>query len=197
MQSLRASHLCYPTSPFSKPYGLPRGNVHRGFAAELRWHRSVERERNRAREVDMENHNAHADAATTLHGAIRRPRKTLRAWHRWGPRSTPVVDPRRPDTRRHRAEPGRGDQTLLAGVRPGERSTEFSDCSSTSRSRSRQSARSCGPHGLKERLRAAEGVVDTGARALLKRLEGVRPARAKIADFRATTSRLAFAAGNR
>ena len=83
MQSLRASHLRYPTSPFSKPYGLPRGNVHRGFATELRWHRSVERERNRAREVDMENLNSHADAATTLHGAIRRPLKTLRAWHRW------------------------------------------------------------------------------------------------------------------
>ena len=83
MQWLRASHLCYPTSPFSKPYGLPHGNVLRGFAAERRWHRSVERERNRAREVDMENLNSHADAATTLHGAIRRPLKTLRAWHRW------------------------------------------------------------------------------------------------------------------
>ena len=83
MQSLRASHLCYPTSQFSKLYGLPHGNVLRGFAAERRWHRSVERERNRAREVDMENLNSHADAATTLHGAIRRPLKTLRAWHRW------------------------------------------------------------------------------------------------------------------
>ena len=56
--------------------------MHRGFAAELRWHRSVERERNGAREVDMENLNSHADAATTLHGAIRRPLKTLRTWHR-------------------------------------------------------------------------------------------------------------------
>ncbi len=31
------------------------------------------------------------------------------------------------------------------------------------------------PHGPKERLRAAEGVVDTSAFALSKRLEGVRP----------------------
>ena len=31
----------------------------------------------------MENHNAHADAPTTLHGAIRRLLKTVRAWHRW------------------------------------------------------------------------------------------------------------------
>ena len=30
----------------------------------------------------MENLNAHADAATTLLGAIRRPLATLRTWHR-------------------------------------------------------------------------------------------------------------------
>ena len=40
----------------------------------------------------------------------------------------------------------------------------------------RASRRRCGwPHGPKERLRAAEGVVDTGAYALSKRLEGARP----------------------
>ena len=80
MQSLCGSHLCYPTSLFGKPYGLPRGNVHRGFAAERRWPRSVERERNGTREIEMESLNAHADAATTLRGAVRRPLKTLRTW---------------------------------------------------------------------------------------------------------------------
>ena len=61
---------------------------------------------------------------------------------RAGPGSTPVVDPKRPDARRHRAEPGRGDQTLLAAVRTGEGSTELRDRGSTSRPRSRQSAQS-------------------------------------------------------
>ena len=44
-----------------------------------------------------------------------------------------------------------------------------------------------GPHGPKERMRAAEGAADTGACTLSKRLEGARPASA---------SRLASAAGH-
>ena len=142
MQSLRASHLCYPTSRFRKPYGLPGGNVHRGFAAELRWHRSVEREWNGAREVDMENHNAHADAATTLHGAIRRPLKTLRTWHRRARvrRQLSILDDRiLADIGLSRIDVTKRFWQAWGRV---EGSTELSDRSSTSRSRSRRSARS-------------------------------------------------------
>ncbi len=60
--------------------------------------------------------------------------------------------------------------------------------------------RGSGPHllaqlrGPKERLRAGEGVVDTGAFALSKRLAGVRPA--PTATLGARSDRLASAAGN-
>ena len=90
----------------------------------------------------MENHNAHADAATTLHGAIRRPLKTLRTWH---------------SRARVRRQLSTLDDRILADIGLSridvtkrfwqawgrvEGSTELSDRSSTSRSRSRRSARS-------------------------------------------------------